>query len=100
MVWGEVSLTHPTSHARLAIWEMVKGRYKTEFWTGMVLSLVGGLLPLLTELNVLDISLGVGGAPLAASFDAGTGGRQYSRVFTLPSDHSTTVAAATFCAPR
>ena len=65
MVWGEVSLTHPTSHARLAVWEMVRGRYKTEFWTGMVLSLVGGLLPLLTELNVLDISLGVGGAPLA-----------------------------------
>src|ERR1041385_6308910 len=28
MVWGEVSLTHPTAHARLAIWEMVRGRYK------------------------------------------------------------------------
>ena len=65
MVWGEVSLTHPTAHARLAIWEMVKGRYKTDFWTGTVLSLLGGLLPLLAVLGVLSISIGVAGAPLA-----------------------------------
>jgi formate-dependent nitrite reductase membrane component NrfD/ferredoxin len=65
MVWGEVSLTHPTAHARLAIWEMVKGRYKENFWTGTILSLVGGLLPLLAALGILAISLGVAGAPLA-----------------------------------
>jgi formate-dependent nitrite reductase membrane component NrfD len=65
MVWGEVSLTHPTAHARLAIWEMVKGRYKEDFWTGTILSLVGGLLPLLAALGILAISLGVAGAPLA-----------------------------------
>lgn len=65
MVWGEVSLTHPTSHARLAIWEMVRGRYKTEFWTGTVLSIAGGLLPLLAVLEILNTSLGVSGAPLA-----------------------------------
>jgi Fe-S-cluster-containing dehydrogenase component/formate-dependent nitrite reductase membrane component NrfD len=65
MVWGEVSLTHPTSHARLAIWEMVKGRYKTEFWTGLILSFAGGLLPLLAMLNVLDMQFGVAGAPFA-----------------------------------
>ena len=53
MVWGEVSLTHPTAHARVAIWEMVKGRYKNEFWMGIILSLLGGLLPFLTMLNVL-----------------------------------------------
>lgn len=47
MVWGEVSLTHPTSHARLAIWEMVKGRYKYPFWISIMLSLLGGLLPVL-----------------------------------------------------
>src|SRR6476620_860662 len=40
MIWGEVSLTHPTAHARLAIWEMVHGRYKSDFWIGTVLSLV------------------------------------------------------------
>ena len=65
MVWGEVSLTHPTSHARLAIWEMVKGRYKTEFWMGTILSFIGGVLPLLAMLNVVDQSLGVAGAPFA-----------------------------------
>ena len=65
MVWGEVSLTHPTSHARLAIWEMVSGRYKAEFWTGIVLSIPGGLLPLLAVLNVIDMSYAIGGAPLA-----------------------------------
>jgi formate-dependent nitrite reductase membrane component NrfD/ferredoxin len=65
MVWGEVSLTHPTAHARLAIWEMVKGRYKENFWTGTILSLLGGLLPLLAALGILATSLGVAGAPLA-----------------------------------
>ena len=66
MVWGEVSLTHPTAHARLAIWEMVKGRYKNEFWIGTVLSLLGGLLPLLAVLGRYECRrFGVAGAPLA-----------------------------------
>jgi formate-dependent nitrite reductase membrane component NrfD len=65
MVWGEVSLTHPTAHARLAIWEMVQGRYKTDFWIGMILSFAGGILPLLAVLGVLNTSIGVAGAPLA-----------------------------------
>jgi formate-dependent nitrite reductase membrane component NrfD len=65
MVWGEVSLTHPTSHSRLAVWELVKGRYKSEFWMGILLSFFGGLLPLLAILNVLDLTYGVAGSPLA-----------------------------------
>jgi formate-dependent nitrite reductase membrane component NrfD len=65
MVWGEVSLTHPTAHARLAIWEMVNGRYKVDFWVGIILSFLGGILPLFAALGVLNISIGVGGAPLA-----------------------------------
>jgi formate-dependent nitrite reductase membrane component NrfD len=65
MIWGEVSLTHPTAHARLAIWEMVKGRYRIEFWMGIVLSALGGLLPLLAALDVFNVSAGVAGAPLA-----------------------------------
>jgi len=65
MVWGEVSLTHPTAHARLAIWEMVSGRYKTDFWMGMALSLIGGLLPLLALLGVVSPPIGIGGVPFA-----------------------------------
>jgi len=63
MVWGEVSLTHPTAHARLAIWEMVKGRYKNDFWVGTILSLAGALLPLLEVFGVVSISIGVAAAP-------------------------------------
>src|SRR4029079_13050551 len=65
MVWGEVSLTHPTAHARLAIWEMVKGRYRNDFWGGTILSFVGGLLPLLAVLGVVSLSIGVAAAPFA-----------------------------------
>ncbi|MEP6568399.1 MAG: 4Fe-4S dicluster domain-containing protein [Acidobacteriota bacterium] len=64
MIWGEVSLTHPTAHARLAIWEMVRGRYRSDFWMGTVLSIVGGLIPALALFGVISISLGVAGAPL------------------------------------
>jgi formate-dependent nitrite reductase membrane component NrfD len=65
MVWGEVSLTHPTAHARLAVWEMVSGRYKSDFWIGMVLSFLGGLLPALAIFGTVSIALGVAAAPLA-----------------------------------
>jgi Fe-S-cluster-containing dehydrogenase component/formate-dependent nitrite reductase membrane component NrfD len=65
MVCGEVSLTHPTAHARLAIWEMVRGRYKYDFWMGTILSLAGGLLPLLQLFGVLSLSIGVASAPFA-----------------------------------
>jgi Fe-S-cluster-containing dehydrogenase component/formate-dependent nitrite reductase membrane component NrfD len=65
MIAGEVSLTHPTAHARLAIREMVYGRYKNDFWFGVILSSLGGLLPFLALMNVVSISFGIGGAPLA-----------------------------------
>jgi Fe-S-cluster-containing dehydrogenase component/formate-dependent nitrite reductase membrane component NrfD len=65
MIWGEVSLTHPTAHARLAIWEMVRGRYRSEFWIGIVLSSMGGLLPWLSIFGYASASIGIGGAPLA-----------------------------------
>ncbi|MGH9872135.1 MAG: 4Fe-4S dicluster domain-containing protein [Pyrinomonadaceae bacterium] len=65
MVWGEVSLTHPTAHARLAIWEMVRGRYRNDFWLGTILSLAGGLIPGLALLGVLAPTMGVAGVPLA-----------------------------------
>jgi Fe-S-cluster-containing dehydrogenase component/formate-dependent nitrite reductase membrane component NrfD len=65
MVWGEVSLTHSTAHARLAIWEMVRGRYRSDFWIGTALSLLGGLLPWLAIAGYVSTSLAVAGAPLA-----------------------------------
>jgi Fe-S-cluster-containing dehydrogenase component/Ni/Fe-hydrogenase subunit HybB-like protein len=65
MIWGEVSLTHPTAHARLAIWEMVRGRYRSEFWMGTLLSLLGGLLPWLAIGGYISAAIGLGGAPLA-----------------------------------
>jgi Fe-S-cluster-containing dehydrogenase component/formate-dependent nitrite reductase membrane component NrfD len=65
MIWGEVSLTHSTAHARLAVWEMVSGRYKSDFWIGAMLSLMGGLIPALALFGVLTPSLAVAGAPLA-----------------------------------
>jgi hypothetical protein len=65
MVWGEVSLTHPTAHARLAVWEMVRGRYRNDFWIGMVLSVLGGLVPWLALFGVLSAWFGPGAAPMA-----------------------------------
>ena len=65
MIWGEVSLTHPTAHARLAIWEMMHGRYKSDFWFGVALSIVGGALPWLAIVGVITTSIGVSGVPMA-----------------------------------
>jgi Fe-S-cluster-containing dehydrogenase component len=45
-VWGEVSLAHPTTHARLAVREMTRGRYRRFFAAGLVLSLSAVFAPL------------------------------------------------------
>ncbi len=58
MVWGEVTLTHPTAHARLAVWEMTKGRYRTFFWAGVVLTLLTALAPWLSLLGDFDLLVG------------------------------------------
>ncbi|HKS29205.1 MAG TPA: 4Fe-4S dicluster domain-containing protein [Pyrinomonadaceae bacterium] len=47
MVWGETTLTHPTTHARLAVWEMTGGRYRLVFWASLVLSAIGIFAPAL-----------------------------------------------------
>jgi formate-dependent nitrite reductase membrane component NrfD len=44
-IWGEVSIVHPTAHAHLAVTEMTGGRYRTFFWTGIILTILGGLAP-------------------------------------------------------
>jgi Fe-S-cluster-containing dehydrogenase component/formate-dependent nitrite reductase membrane component NrfD len=65
MIWGEVSLVHPTAHARVAVWEMVQGRYKSDFWFGVGLSFLGGVLAWLGVSEMLHPAIGVGAAPLA-----------------------------------
>ena len=37
LVAGEATLTHRTAHARLAAWEMTRGRYRRCFWAGVAL---------------------------------------------------------------
>jgi formate-dependent nitrite reductase membrane component NrfD len=37
LVWGEVTLAHPTAHAHLAVHEMTRGRHAGSFWFGLVL---------------------------------------------------------------
>jgi len=55
VVWGELTLTHTTAHARVAVWEMTSGRFSPYFWAGTILTVLGGLAPW----------LGIGAAPLA-----------------------------------
>jgi formate-dependent nitrite reductase membrane component NrfD len=45
LVAGEITLAHPTAHARLAAWEMTRGGYARFFWTGVVLVAAGLLAP-------------------------------------------------------
>jgi Fe-S-cluster-containing dehydrogenase component len=41
LVWGEATLTHSTGHARLAVHEMLHGRYRTVSRSGVSLSALG-----------------------------------------------------------
>ncbi len=45
LLWGEVTLAHPTAHAHLAVWEMTRGRYAAWFWWGMGLVALGLAAP-------------------------------------------------------
>jgi Fe-S-cluster-containing dehydrogenase component/formate-dependent nitrite reductase membrane component NrfD len=55
LVLGEMTLAHPTAHAKLAAWEMTSGRYRHYFWAGMVLLAAAVTAPW----------LGITAAPLA-----------------------------------
>ncbi len=45
LVAGETSVTHGTAHARLAVYEMVRGRYRAAFWLGAATVAAGVLAP-------------------------------------------------------
>ena len=64
MIWGELSLTHPTAHARLAIWEMKSGRFKSEFWIGTLLTIAGLVVAVLALAGLINPTLGVSATPL------------------------------------
>jgi Fe-S-cluster-containing dehydrogenase component/formate-dependent nitrite reductase membrane component NrfD len=65
MVLGETTLTHPTAHARLAVREMVKGRYRAFFWAGLALGLAAAVAPWLSLAVDFDAYIGLA-ASLAA----------------------------------
>jgi Ni/Fe-hydrogenase subunit HybB-like protein len=65
LIWGEVTLTHPTAHARLAVHEMVRGRYGAFFWTGVALALLSGVAPWLSLMGDADILIGLSASILA-----------------------------------
>ncbi len=45
LMWGECTLPHVTAHAHLAIREMVRGRYRNFFWSGLALLAAATLAP-------------------------------------------------------
>jgi formate-dependent nitrite reductase membrane component NrfD len=65
MVWGEVTLTHPTAQARLAVWEMTRGRFRGFFWLSIALTLIVGVAPWLSLMGDYDVLIGLVAAPLA-----------------------------------
>jgi Fe-S-cluster-containing dehydrogenase component/formate-dependent nitrite reductase membrane component NrfD len=62
LVFGDVSLPHVTAHARLAIWEMTKGRYRAAFLLSLVLVAAGFIAP---WLSTMSMALGLVAAKLA-----------------------------------
>jgi formate-dependent nitrite reductase membrane component NrfD len=41
LIASEILTPHPTAHARLAVWEMVRGRYRIAFAAGVILQILG-----------------------------------------------------------
>lgn len=53
LVLGEITLGHPTTHARQAAHEMTAGRFARYFWAGIVLALAALAAPALGPLSAL-----------------------------------------------
>jgi Fe-S-cluster-containing dehydrogenase component/formate-dependent nitrite reductase membrane component NrfD len=58
-VLGEVSLPHPTAHARAAVHQMLAGRYRVPFWTGLGLVAVAVAAPWLGAWVALPALVGL-----------------------------------------
>jgi len=59
MLLGELTLTHATAHARLAVHEMIRGRYGAYFWAGAVLVGIGAAAPWVGAWAALPALLGL-----------------------------------------
>jgi Fe-S-cluster-containing dehydrogenase component/formate-dependent nitrite reductase membrane component NrfD len=59
MILAEMTLTHGTEHARLALHEMVRGRHSRSFRVGIVLSLIALAAPLLGPLAIVAALAGL-----------------------------------------
>ena len=59
LVMGEVSMPHPTAHAKLATHEMTSGRFGGFFWVGMVMVSVGLAAPWLGVAVVPFVAIGL-----------------------------------------
>ncbi len=44
-MWIELTMTHPTKDAKITVDSIIKGRYKTKFWVGVVL--MGNIVPII-----------------------------------------------------
>jgi Fe-S-cluster-containing dehydrogenase component/formate-dependent nitrite reductase membrane component NrfD len=58
-VAGEITLTHPTAHARLAAHEMIAGRFADFFWIGVALVAVGLFAPILGPVAAVAALIGL-----------------------------------------
>jgi Fe-S-cluster-containing dehydrogenase component/formate-dependent nitrite reductase membrane component NrfD len=56
---GEISLTHPTAHAHLAVQELTRGRFAAPFWVGLVLAAVAIAAPWVGAVAVAPALVGV-----------------------------------------
>ncbi|UCC25256.1 MAG: polysulfide reductase NrfD [Gemmatimonadales bacterium] len=59
MVLGETTLTHVTTHAHLALREMIKGRYANYFWVSVLLSLAAFTVVPMPMVGVVTGMLGL-----------------------------------------
>jgi len=59
MVAGEVTLTHPTEHAHLAVAEMIRGRHARAFWAGVALCALALAAPWLGAVVALPVLIGL-----------------------------------------
>jgi Ni/Fe-hydrogenase subunit HybB-like protein len=59
MVLGEITLTHPTAHAHLAVKEMTRRSYAVPFWLGLILVAVAVAAPWIGVVAIAPALLGV-----------------------------------------